>query len=155
VRKHRTWKSQIREIHECERGEITQRKVPKGYMALEPIFDSARTIKRHHHQGGPEDEALGESVDSRRMSPFLRLSSERGPAWVLPRCGPPGCVPPDRKMWHSRSSRLSCAGEVGRCKSECSRSQSQRREKLVRNGLETLCIQEKLPLRVSKTVTRP
>jgi hypothetical protein len=24
-------------------------KVPKGYMALELIFASARTIKRHHH----------------------------------------------------------------------------------------------------------
>jgi hypothetical protein len=24
-------------------------KVPKGYMALEQIFVSARTIKRHHH----------------------------------------------------------------------------------------------------------
>jgi hypothetical protein len=25
-------------------------KVPKGYMALELFFVSARTIKRHHHQ---------------------------------------------------------------------------------------------------------
>jgi hypothetical protein len=27
-------------------------KVPKGYMALELIFVSARTIKRHHHHPG-------------------------------------------------------------------------------------------------------
>jgi hypothetical protein len=31
------------------KSEVPLRKVPKGYMALELFFVSARTIKRHHH----------------------------------------------------------------------------------------------------------
>jgi hypothetical protein len=34
-------------------------KVPKGYMALELFFVSARTIKRHHHQAQNWFEARG------------------------------------------------------------------------------------------------
>ena len=95
VRKHRTWKSQIREIHECERGEITQRKVPKGYMALEPIFVSARRIKRHHHQGGPEDEALLDVGVSRRK---CRQPEDESLLEVVLREG--SCMGPS-KMWPS------------------------------------------------------
>jgi hypothetical protein len=32
-------------------------KVPKGYMALELFFVSARTIKRHHHHRANADRA--------------------------------------------------------------------------------------------------
>jgi hypothetical protein len=35
-------------------------KVPRWYMALEQIFVSARTIKRHHHPGTRSGEIMGQ-----------------------------------------------------------------------------------------------
>jgi len=82
-------------------------KVPKGYMTLKLIFVSARTIKRHHHQGGHRQCRIAAT----------RHTVVAGHAGPLRRRRPPRCCSPTRHIprqqqqsWGNEDILLSATG---------------------------------------------